>query len=256
MTARAAGDPGSVRGIAAGVEAVPVVAEAGAGDAVVAGAAVGRDDAAGLDQLLDRRQQAVAAGVVGSARSGRGPCRGRASRPRSAPASSSPRRGRVCRRRRRRRSFRRPRPRPRAGRDQAAPSRGAACAAAPTQSRSCRARARVAATARSRRASCRSRTRQPRTRSKAAGACRRRSSPPSPTRPPGRRRSADAGPCSSASSGARRTPGRRSRHTTQPHKVSHAGRLIDEPSVELAQPPRVTTTGDRCIHRIEHRSRA
>ena len=50
-----------VGGVAAGVEAVPVVAVTGASDAVVAGVAVRGNDAGRFDQLLDRRQQAVAA---------------------------------------------------------------------------------------------------------------------------------------------------------------------------------------------------
>jgi hypothetical protein len=47
-----------VRWVTAGVEAVAVVGEAGSGDAVVTGMTVGRD-AAELDQLLDRREEAV-----------------------------------------------------------------------------------------------------------------------------------------------------------------------------------------------------
>jgi hypothetical protein len=52
-----------VSGIARRVEAVPVVEVAEFGERVVAGVAVGRHDAAELDQLLDHRQQAVGAGI-------------------------------------------------------------------------------------------------------------------------------------------------------------------------------------------------
>src|SRR6266545_2748080 len=52
-----------VRGIAGRVEAVPFVRVAGLGDAVVAGVAVAADDAAGLDQIFDRGEEAVGARV-------------------------------------------------------------------------------------------------------------------------------------------------------------------------------------------------
>ena len=194
--------------VTGGVEAVAVVGEAGAGDAVVAGVAVGRQHAAELDQLLDRRQETVSP-RVGDRRETD------AAHPAAALLDRDQHRRFLCRSApvlaRRDAADIRLVDLDLARRGRAAPSPDAACAAATTPFRSCRGRAPAGARARSPRAWCRSHTRPPQTRSKAEGACPRRSSPRSPTRRSSRPRSADSGPCSSARSAPHRTSDRRTR---------------------------------------------